>query len=120
METRVHIRSQKMGSSGYYHSLFLGESGSVWSCGANTSGQLATGDTIGSNVVQKIIELPPIIATAAGLHSLFLDAQGSVWSCGGNAYGQLGSGNRTNRSKAETSKNHIHPCQLPFFIFLGC
>src|SRR3990167_9422200 len=32
----------KMASSGSTHSLFLDDSGSLWSCGANNVGQLAT------------------------------------------------------------------------------
>ena len=96
-----------MTSSGYTHSLFLDDSGSLWSCGANNVGQLATGNTTNTNVCQKIVQLPPMIATSAGQdHSLFLDVEGSVWSCGSNHDGQLGSGN-TNKNK--TKKISTHP-----------
>src|SRR3990167_2311752 len=89
-----------MASSGSTHSLFLDDSGSLWTSGANNAGQLATGNTTNTNVCQKIDQLPPMIATSGGQdHSLFLDVEGSVWSCGANGNGQLGSGN--NRSKAE-------------------
>ena len=82
-----------MASRGCSHSLFLDEAGSLWSCGGNNLGQLAKGDTTNINVLQKIIQMPPIIATSAGYdHSLFLDFEGSVWSCGHNEGGQLGNG----------------------------
>ena len=91
-----------MTSCAYTHSLFLDETGSVWSCGGNNYGQLGRGDTVDINAAQKIIELPPIVAACAGYDfSLFLDADGSVWSCGNNNRGQLATGNNTNRSKAE-------------------
>src|SRR3990167_3619459 len=91
-----------MGSSGYSHSLFLDESGSLWSCGANGFGQLGSGNTTNRIKAERIAGLPKITSILAiNQSSFFLDVEGSVWSCGRNDFGQLGLGDTTNRSKAE-------------------
>lgn len=82
----------KLVACGYYHSLFCSDSGTVWSCGANTYGQLGLGYT--SPYVLQPVEIPnlqDIRSLAAGeSHSLFCDNNGKVWVCGNNIQGQLG------------------------------
>ena len=41
-------------SAGYLHSLFLDDTGRLWSCGDNENGQLATGDNVNLEVPCKI------------------------------------------------------------------
>ena len=77
--------------SGISHSLFLDESGGVWSIGCGQRGQLGMGNTIDVTVPHRIPNLPVITSIAAGNeHSLMLDVDGAVWGCGSNLFGQLG------------------------------
>jgi alpha-tubulin suppressor-like RCC1 family protein len=79
---------------GYYHSLFLDSSGSVWSCGYNNYGQLGRDVDNGSAFSVNLGKIPDLsnVENVAGgnLFSFFLDSSGSVWNCGDNIYGQLG------------------------------
>src|SRR3990167_3061519 len=85
-------------------SIFLDESGSVWTTGMNDEGQLGLGDYKNRYGPTKIEGLPTIKQISAGDdHSLFLDALGHVWSCGGNEEGQLGLGDYEKRPKPERS-----------------
>jgi alpha-tubulin suppressor-like RCC1 family protein len=78
-------------SAGQNHSLFLKNDGTVWACGANSSGQLGDGTTTQRNTPVQVNGLTGIIAVSAGWnHSLFLKNDGTVWACGDNANGQLG------------------------------
>ena len=76
---------------GYSHSVFLDETGNVWSCGDNGHGQLGLLDEELSDPAQ-ILSLPKIKTIFCGNDiSLFIDAEdGSVWGCGDNSFGQLG------------------------------
>ena len=92
-------------SCGWSHSLFLTNTGKVYTCGVNTDGQLGLGDTAIRNV-------PTLIATTVGSfntltisaifsgasHSLFITNYGKVYTCGRNIEGQLGIGDNANKN----------------------
>lgn len=73
------------------HILVVGESGNLWTWGANASGQLGTGSTAASADPVRVGTSTQWTAVAAGgQHSLALRADGTLWAWGGNANGQLG------------------------------
>ncbi len=85
--------------SGYFHTLLVTTSGTLWGWGNNGRGQLGLGD--------KSSRLSPAQAgtatnwksVAAGwYHSLGVRSDGTLWAWGDNGNGQLGLGNRTAKS----------------------
>jgi alpha-tubulin suppressor-like RCC1 family protein len=82
-------------AAGYNHSLTVISDGSVWSWGANASGQLGTGSTQPSASPQLVSGIGGTVTqVAAGwYHSLALASDGTVWAWGDNQYGELGDGN---------------------------
>ncbi|MGC9314310.1 MAG: T9SS type A sorting domain-containing protein [bacterium] len=86
-------------SAGAAHSLVLMEDGSVYSWGANSDGQLGTGDTFESHVPVRVRDitgsgyLGEIVDISAGNgFSLALAEDSTVYAWGANDYGQLGNG----------------------------
>jgi alpha-tubulin suppressor-like RCC1 family protein len=78
-------------AAGAQHSLALASDKTVWAWGANTYGQLGTGNNDASKVPVKITSLTDVKAIAAnGDYSLALKTDGTVWAWGRNDYGQLG------------------------------
>lgn len=80
------------------HSLFLDNTGKVWSCGNNQVGQLG--------LMNKCTRVLPVLIddlknekivqiSAANNYSMFLSDSGKLWVCGLNNYGQFGLGHRT-------------------------
>ena len=100
---------------GYYHSLFLDVDGNVFSVGNNDYGQLGLGHNTGQNVLNQILNIPPIQIISQVCHSSFLiDFEGNLWSFGENTHGQLGLGDTKNRNlptKIESLK-HIQQISL--------
>jgi hypothetical protein len=82
----------------HYFSMALRSDGSVWTWGANGSGQLGTGSTNGSSVPVKISGLDGVRAIATGaFHALALRDDGSIWAWGNNNRSQLGDGTTTTK-----------------------
>ncbi len=80
------------------HSLALDSNGTVWSWGANGSGQLGRGVPVNLPTPDVVTVLKGIRAVAADRgYSLAVDTHGTVWSWGENRYGQLGDGTKENR-----------------------
>ncbi|XP_011875400.1 PREDICTED: X-linked retinitis pigmentosa GTPase regulator isoform X2 [Vollenhovia emeryi] len=85
-------------STGYYHSVFLTESGLVYVCGESESGKLGINVNFSTQVAPKQMQLPaPALHVACGgHHTLILAENGSVYCSGSNASGQLGMGINVN------------------------
>ncbi len=88
-------------AAGDLHSVIVTGSGTVWSWGHNSDGQLGLGDTIRRSVPHLITSLSTTVvavAAAAGArHSLVLTSGGQVWAFGKNERGQLGLGDLSPR-----------------------
>ncbi|XP_011697417.1 PREDICTED: X-linked retinitis pigmentosa GTPase regulator [Wasmannia auropunctata] len=92
-------------SAGYYHSVFLTESGLVYVCGESESGKLGINVNFSTQVAPKQMQLPsPALHVACGgHHTLVLAENGNIYCSGSNASGQLGMG---------TNVNEIHTPKL--------
>jgi len=80
-------------SCGASHTLAIGESGCLWACGSNATGQLGAGNLADSPVLQRVQQLPAsrIVSAAAGAaHSVALSSDGSLYTWGDGSRGQLG------------------------------
>ncbi|KAG1660841.1 hypothetical protein FOA52_008952 [Chlamydomonas sp. UWO 241] len=86
----VRIVSVACGTS---HTLAIGESGSLWTCGKNNCGQLGLGNLGDSSRLQMVQNLPGarVVSAAAGAaHSVALASDGSLFTWGDGSHGQLG------------------------------
>ena len=90
-------------ASGFNWTVALDNTGKVYGCGNNGSGQLGTGNTAQQNTLILIntgaIANKVIVSIACGGDCLIvLDNTGKLYGCGNNGSGQLGTGNTTNQS----------------------
>ena len=108
-----------------YHSVILGENGSVYSCGIGESGRLGHGGDETHLSFKTVLTLrEKIIDISAGNnHTMFLSDQGYVYSSGSNEYGQLGAGNTSENIPTQS----LFPMRLNhkdirnmFFTFIAC
>ena len=75
----------------YYHSLILTSTGTVYSFGLSSVGQLGRGSEVSHDIPTVIPNLTSVTSIAAGgYHSLALDSTGKAYSFGDNSSGQLG------------------------------
>lgn len=84
-----------------YNSMALTQSGDVLIWGANCSGSLGTGSTLGwtDDPVRVPLGLPAIdIAAGGNCQNAALLNDGSVWAWGANEFGELGQGDTAGRS----------------------
>ena len=86
---------------GENHSLAIGNDGTLYAWGLNSSGQLGIGDTIQQVTPQKV-NLPTGVTSWIGVtggedHSLALGSDGNLYAWGLNSSGQLGIDNTTNQ-----------------------
>ena len=82
---------------GCSHSLFLDSEGNVFSVGENETGSLGLGHNTDQNVLNKIVNIPPMQKISCNFASCYLiDFEGNLWTFGHAEYGQLGHGDRTN------------------------
>ena len=82
---------------GYHQNLFLDSEGNVFSVGYNYHGELGLGHNTNQNVLNKIVNIPPIKIISCVFASCYLiDFEENLWTFGLNEYGQLGHGNNTN------------------------
>jgi alpha-tubulin suppressor-like RCC1 family protein len=93
-------------STGDTHTLVLLETGEVYSCGFNSSGQLGNGTTNNTNTPVKVLSpwgSTKVIEVSNGIrHSLFLLETGEVYGVGSNTYGEIGMS--TNESRLTPAK----------------
>ncbi|XP_018046715.1 PREDICTED: X-linked retinitis pigmentosa GTPase regulator [Atta colombica] len=87
-------------SAGYYHSVFLTESGLIYICGESESGKLGLNINFSTQVAPKQVQLPaPALHVACGGHHTFILAEnGNIYCSGSNASGQLGMGINVNET----------------------
>ncbi|XP_012057883.1 PREDICTED: X-linked retinitis pigmentosa GTPase regulator [Atta cephalotes] len=87
-------------SAGYYHSVFLTESGLIYICGKSESGKLGLNINFSTQVAPKQMQLPaPALHVACGGHHTFILAEnGNIYCSGSNASGQLGMGINVNET----------------------
>jgi alpha-tubulin suppressor-like RCC1 family protein len=103
-----------MVGAGKSHSIFLMITGTVYSCGDNTKGQLGIGSNVSKNIpvyvkINAYMDLTNVKSVYAGAnHSIFLLNDGTVYVCGDNTYGQLGLGNNINQTYAIQIPNLIN------------
>ena len=86
-------------AGGYSHSLLLTETGELFGCGDNNSGQLGLEQPQNQASWIPLIDKANIRAIAAGYsHSLLLTEMGELFGCGYNGSGQLGLGHTQNQT----------------------
>jgi hypothetical protein len=91
-------------AAGFTHGLAIDTSGTVYSWGANSHGQLGIGRSGHCSLAQKVIGLDNVKHVVAGSsHSLALKNNGTVWGWGWNEYHQLADG---------TAQNRLQPVQI--------
>ncbi|NDC57060.1 MAG: hypothetical protein EBZ69_09715 [Alphaproteobacteria bacterium] len=101
----IYLTNIKQIATGEYHSLFLADDGTVYSCGSNDYGQLGIGHNNKKNFLQQVTSATNIKQISAGFyHSLFLKNDGTVFSCGRNFEGQLGIGDYQNKNTLQQVK----------------
>ena len=88
---------------GFMHTLFVSESGHVYSMGSNSAGQLGIGEpTVKSKNTPTLVETSPFIenvvvkVSCGNFHSLALTENGKVFSWGQGRFGALGHGRSDN------------------------
>ena len=80
-------------AGGEYHSLAVGDDGTIWAWGNNSYGQLGNGTTTSTPTPVHVTGLSDGVAVAAGaVSSAALTRSGTVFTWGDNTYGQLGDG----------------------------
>lgn len=78
-------------AAGLHHTMFVKADGSLWSVGANDSGQLGDGTTIDRGLPVKVAA--GVSSVAAGYaFTMFVKTDGSLWAMGANGSGQFGDG----------------------------
>jgi alpha-tubulin suppressor-like RCC1 family protein len=85
--------------AGEFHSVFLKNDGTVWTCGDNSYGQLGDGTETERSTPVQVSGFSVITAIAAGTtHTLFTKNDNTAWGVGSNSSGELGDGTLTRRS----------------------
>jgi alpha-tubulin suppressor-like RCC1 family protein len=89
--------------AGAKHSVALKTDGTLWTWGANESGQLGIGSTSGSATPVRVgLESAWVEVRAGGNFTLARRADGTIWGWGTNQFGQLGLGTNTGRALSPT------------------
>jgi alpha-tubulin suppressor-like RCC1 family protein len=77
---------------GEYHTIAIGDDGSVWAAGSNVCGQLGLPHASKNRTsFTRVPFYADAVTVACGAtHTLIGDSDGNVWSAGDNTHGQLG------------------------------
>lgn len=88
----VTLTIQSDVAAGGFHSVYLDETGQVWTWGDNRFGQLGNEDTTEPLLNPEVVSALPSIAriSAGGSHTMALTTDGQVWTWGGNHDNTLG------------------------------
>ncbi len=79
--------------SGYFHTLLVTTSGTLWAWGGNSRGQLGLGDQTSRLIPVQVGTATNWKSVSAGwYHSLGVRTDGTLWAWGDNSAGQLGTG----------------------------
>lgn len=79
--------------------LAIKNDGTLWTWGANGTGQLGLGNTTNYSSPKQVGSLTNwLIGSAGEVHSAAIKTDGTLWVWGNNGFGQLGLGNTTNYS----------------------
>ena len=84
---------------GLQHSLFVSESGHVYSMGSNSHGQLGIGELVDKNtptLVEALLEATVSKVSCGLQHSLALTSGGAAYAWGQGRFGALGNGRSEN------------------------
>jgi alpha-tubulin suppressor-like RCC1 family protein len=85
---------------GNAHSLFLTSIGTLYSCGANDSGQLGLGTFTDTGSITQVTGLTgTVTAIACGAYHSLIIINSTLYSCGNNSSGQLGLGTQASTSQ---------------------
>lgn len=76
-------------SCGIFHTLLVGESGRVYSCGGNSFGQLGLGHKKSQSTPIKITYLCNIVKASCGHHSAAFDIDGNLFVWGTGVFGEF-------------------------------
>ena len=79
-------------AAGGNHSVFLLSDGTVWSCGANTNGQLGDGTFTSSTTPVEAMGISGVSEITAGSSFTTALINGELWDWGNNGNGELGAG----------------------------
>lgn len=83
-------------AAGGHHSVALMPDGTLWTWGANWTGQLGNGTTEHSYQPKLIGSDNNWVEVSAGVdHTLALKSDGTLWAWGSNEYGELGIGDQS-------------------------
>ncbi len=83
-------------AAGGLHTIAMKPSGTVWTWGNNSFGQLGDGTRTDSSSPVQVSGLSDVIGVAGGFwHTVALKSDGTAWTWGSNKYGQLGNGDET-------------------------
>jgi alpha-tubulin suppressor-like RCC1 family protein len=93
-------------AAGWYHTLGIKTSGTLWSWGFNDAGRLGLGD---SGSPEKDRNTPAQVGTDSDwvnidgcIHSIGVKSNGTLWTWGYNSYGQLGLGDSFSSNNRNT------------------
>jgi len=76
-------------SCGIFHTLLVGESGRVYSCGGNSFGQLGLGHKKSQSTPIKLTDLCNIVKASCGHHSAAFDSDGNLFVWGTGVFGEF-------------------------------
>ena len=108
---------------GSHQNLFLDSEGNVYSVGDNYYSSLGLGHDRNQNVLNKILNIPPIqIISCVGASCYLIDFEGNLWTFGDNGFGQLGHSNNSGikntkiiRTLKDIQQISNGPCGQHFF-----